>query len=151
MTARTADVETLYFLLLEKWNERDASGYARLVADHGYVIGFDGSELVGRAAIEASLQGIFAHHQTPAYIAKVRSIELFSDVAVLRAVVGMIPAGQQDLNPDLNAIQTFVASHAGGRWQVEALQNTPAAFHGRPEAGEALTQELREVLAARRR
>jgi len=29
--------------------------------------------------------------------------------AVLRAVVGMVPPGQSDLNPQLNALQTLVA------------------------------------------
>jgi uncharacterized protein (TIGR02246 family) len=149
MTTRTADVETLYFLLLEKWNERDAAAFARLCAPNAYVIGFDGSELVGRAAIEDSLRAIFAHHPTPAYFAKLRSIELFNDVAIVHAVVGMVPPGQQDLNPDLNAIQTCVASHESGRWQVQALQSTPAAFHGRADAREALTAELRERLGAR--
>jgi hypothetical protein len=51
----------------------------------------------------------------------------------------------------LNAIQTFVASREAGGWQVQALQNTPAAFHGRPEARELLTAELREVLRVARR
>jgi uncharacterized protein (TIGR02246 family) len=146
---RTGDVETLYFLLLEKWNARDAAGYAALCTPHGYVIGFDGSELVGRTAIEASLRAIFAHHQTPTFVAKVRSVELFADVAILRAVAGMVPAGRHDLDPNLNAIQTMVASHDSDRWHVEVFHNTPAAFHGRPEAREALTQELRDVLAQR--
>ena len=140
------DVETLYFQLLEKWNGRDAAGYAGLCAPQGYVIGFDGSELIGRRAIEESLRGIFASHPTGAYVARVRSVDILGEVAILRAVAGMVPAGKQDLKPELNAIQTCVMSHDGAVWRIEVLQNTPAAFHGRPEARAALTEELRTLL-----
>ncbi len=151
MTVREADVETLYLRFLDHWNQRDAAGMAALCVPHAYVIGFDGSELDGRDAIEAELRRVFAHHTTPSYVAKVRSVELFDDVAILRAVVGMVPPGADDLNPELNAVQTFIASREAGGWQVQALQNTPAAFHGRPEARELLTAELREVLRVARR
>jgi uncharacterized protein (TIGR02246 family) len=151
MTLREADVETLYLTFLDHWNQQDAAGMAALCVPHAYVIGFDGSELNGRDAIEAELRRIFAQHKTPSYVAKVRSVELFEDVAILRAVVGMIPPGADDLNPELNAIQTFVTSRQAGRWKVEVLQNTPAAFHGRSEARERLTAELRDVLRVARR
>jgi uncharacterized protein (TIGR02246 family) len=151
VNVREDDVETLYLTFLDHWNRRDAVGMAALCVPHAYVIGFDGSELDGRDAIEAELRRIFAHHTTPSYVAKVRSVQLFDDVAVLRAIVGMVPPGADDLNPDLNAIQTFVASRDTGRWKVEVLQNTPAAFHGRPEARERLTAELREVFRIRGR
>jgi uncharacterized protein (TIGR02246 family) len=144
--ARTDDVETLYFSLLLRWNEQDAAGMAALFVADGHVVGFDGSELDGREAIEASMRDIFAHHKTPAYVGKVRSVRLIDGVGILRAVVGMVVPGEQDLNPGLNAIQTLVASSNTGTWRIELFQNTPAAFHGRPEAGERLTAELREAL-----
>jgi uncharacterized protein (TIGR02246 family) len=144
--ARADDVETLYFSLLEHWNERDAGGMAKLFVADGQVVGFDGSELEGREAIAASMAGIFAHHQTAAYVAKVRSVRFVGYTAILRAVAGMIPPGRQDLNPALNAVQTVVASNIGGAWQIELFQNTPAAFHGREEARDRLTTELREVM-----
>ena len=143
---RTDDVELLYFSLVRRWNEQDAAGMAALFVPDGHVVGFDGSELDGRTAIEESMRGIFAHHKTPAYIAKVRSVRLVGDVAVLRAVAGLVPPGTQDLNPDLNAVQTLIASLSAGTWRVELFQNTPAAFHGRAEARERLTEELRDVL-----
>jgi len=146
MAIREADIETLYLLLLERWNMQDAPGMAALCSTHAYMVGFDGSELDGRDAIEASLREIFAHHKTAAYVAKVRSVEVFEDVAILRAVVGMVPPGANDVNPDLNAIQTFVVSRDGPAWHVRVLHSTPAAFHGRPEARERLTEELREVI-----
>jgi len=146
MAVREADIETLYLLLLERWNTQDAAGMAALCAPQAYMVGFDGSELDGREGIELTIREIFAHHKTPAYVAKVRSVEVFEDTAILRAVVGMVPAGANDLNPNLNAVQTFVASSDGTRWRVQVLHSTPAAFHDRPAARERLTEELREVL-----
>ena len=64
---------------------------------------------------------------------------------MLRAVAGMVPAGQDDLLPALNAVQSLVAVQREGQWRIALFQNTPAAFHGRPEAVEALTEELRQA------
>jgi uncharacterized protein (TIGR02246 family) len=134
--------------LLERWNRRDASGMAALFADDGHVIGFDGSEMRGPVEIERVLARIFADHPTAAYVAIVREVRLLApEVGLLRAAVGMVPPGQTELNPAVNAIQTLVAARRGGRWRVELFQNTPAAFHGRPEATEALTAELRGALS----
>jgi uncharacterized protein (TIGR02246 family) len=146
MVARTDDVEALYFSLLQRWNAQDAPGMAALFAPAGQVVGFDGSELDGREAIAASMREIFAHHKTPAYVAKVRSVRFTGGVAILRAVAGMIVAGQQDVNPALNTVQTLVAVTDSGVWRVELFHNTPAAFHERPQARERLTEELRQVM-----
>jgi len=140
----------LYGQLLAAWNERDAARYASLIASDGLVIGFDGSTMVGAAETEQQLSAIFAHHQTAAYYWKVRSARFLApDVATLHAVVGMVPPGQTDINAAANAIQTMTAVERDGRWQIILFQNTPAAFHGRPDVSEALTQELREVYASR--
>jgi uncharacterized protein (TIGR02246 family) len=141
------DVQWLHREILSSWNDRDAVAYARLFTEDAHVVGFDGSEMNGRAEIEKSLTQIFSDHPTGAYVAKIRQIRpLSSDVAVLRAVAGMVPAGRADLNPELNAVQTLVAVKRDGQWQAAMFQNTPAAYHGRPEARDELTQELREVL-----
>jgi hypothetical protein len=58
----------------------------------------------------------------------------------------MIPPGQADINPAVNAMQTMVAVSRVGEWRIALLQNTPAQFHGRPEMAEALSRELRELL-----
>jgi hypothetical protein len=39
-----------------------------------------------------------------------------------------------------------VAANQGDHWRLELFQSTPAAFHGRPDAREQLTQELRTLL-----
>jgi uncharacterized protein (TIGR02246 family) len=101
----------------------------------------------GPAEIEAELGRIFADHKTALYVSKVRATRaLGSDVSLLRAVVGMVPPGTNDLNPDVNAVQSLLAVRVDGEWRTALLQNTPAQYHGRPEAAEALTAELRELL-----
>jgi len=67
-------------------------------------------------------------------------------VTLVRAVVGMIPPGQSQLNPAANAIQSVVIVEKEGEFKIALLHNTPAAFHGRTELAEQLTEELREVL-----
>ena len=147
-TTREEEVRALYRALLERWNERDAKGMAALFTDDGSSIGFDGSEMVGPHEIEDTLAAIFANHPTATYVPKVRGVRFLTPgVAVVSAVVGMVPRGQTELNPAVNAVQTVVAAKHGSAWRVAQLQSTPAAYHGRPEAAEALTAELREVLA----
>ncbi len=140
-------VRALYTDVLTQWNERHAKGMARLFERDGHVVGFDGSQLDGQRAIESELARIFADHQTARYVGVVRDVQFLSEtVAVLRAVAGMIPPGHTDLNPALNAIQTLVAVKRDANWQIVVYQNTPAAFHGRPDAVAALTGELRQHL-----
>lgn len=141
-----AAVAELYRRLLQQWNDRDARRYAALFSEGARVIGFDGSEHVGREGIRADLSRIFEDHPTAAYVGKVRDVRLIrSDVALLHAVAGMVPPGGSDIAPAANAVQTLVASRAGDRWQIESFHNTPAAYHGRAEVSERLTEELREL------
>ena len=45
-------------------------------------------------------------------------------------------------------MHTLVAVDEGaGRWRIQLLQATPAAWHQHPEARDALTEELRGLLA----
>ncbi|MER3424166.1 MAG: DUF4440 domain-containing protein [Nitrospiraceae bacterium] len=141
------EVCALYQELLSCWNKRNAADFAALFENDGHAVGFDGSSHNGRAEIESDLSRIFADHPTAAYVGKVRSVRfLTAEVAVLRAVAGMVPPGKTDLNPAVNAIQTMIAVKQDRRWRIALFQNTPAAFHGRPELSEKLTEELRQVL-----
>ncbi len=143
----TNQVRLLYRDWLEGWNEHNAVKMADLVAEDCNIVGFDGSQMNGRQEVETQLGKIFAHHQTAAYVEIVREVRLLSsDVAILRAVVGMVSPGQSDLNPAVNAIQSLVAVKQQGQWRIALFQNTPAAFHGRPELSEQLTAELRQAL-----
>jgi uncharacterized protein (TIGR02246 family) len=147
-SADEMEVRTLYQALLEGWNQRHAEAFAAAFAEDGEVIGFDGSQMSGRGEIASTLRQIFADHVTAPYVSKVRSVRLLSpDVALLRAIVGMVPPGQSDLNPALNAHQTLIATKRDGTWHIALFQTTPAQFHGRPELVQHMTQELRQVLA----
>lgn len=142
-----AQVRALYHQLLTAWNERDASAMAALYQREGNTVGFDGSQHDGAAALEATMARIFADHQTAAYVGVVREVRFLTpDVALLRAVVGMVPPGARDLNPAANAIQSLIAVREAQGWKIALFHNTPAQLHGRPEAVEALTDELRAII-----
>lgn len=142
-----AAVAALYHGLLDCWNRRAAEAFAAVFSEDAHVIGFDGSQMNGRAEVASMVADIFAHHETAAYVSKVRQIRFLGpDVALLRAVVGMRPPGQADLNPAVNALQTLLATRDADTWRITLFQNTPAQFHGRPDLSEALTEELRQLL-----
>jgi len=140
-------IEQLYRRLLDRWNARDAAGFAALFTEGAHVIGFDGSMMFGRAEIESTLAKIFAGHPTATYVAKVRHTRaLGADAAMLTAVAGMVPPGGGELNPAVNAIQSLVMIREDDEWKIALFQNTPAAFHGRPEESAKLTEELKELV-----
>ncbi|TDC85874.1 SgcJ/EcaC family oxidoreductase [Actinomadura sp. 7K507] len=141
-----AAVHALYEELLVAWNRRDARGYAALFAPDGALVGFDGGQVPG-AEVADHLTPIFADHPTAAYVWKVREVRALSqDVVLLRAIAGMVPPGQTDLNPAANAVQSLVAQNHSGTWQVELFHNTPAQYHGRPDLAEQHTAELTGLL-----
>ncbi|MFD2170448.1 SgcJ/EcaC family oxidoreductase [Tumebacillus lipolyticus] len=147
-TAEEYEVTALYQRLIESWNKRDADAMSATFAEDGEQIGFDGSQLVGRPTIASHLQQIFTDHITPPFVCKLRSVRFLSaEVADLRAIAGMIPPGQSDLNPSLNTHHTLLAVKREGEWRIALFQNTPAQFHGRPELVAEMTAELRKTLS----
>ena len=146
MTASTdaEGVEQLHAAILEAWNRQDAEAYARWFTDDAIVVGFDGSEMHGRGEIADQLGAIFADHQVASYVRIVRSVrQIGADTALLHAVAGMVAPGGGDLMPDRHAVQLLTAVRETGEWRASSFQNTPARLDGRPEAVEALTEELR--------
>ena len=144
-----ADRETreLYRRLLEAWDKRNARDFALLFAPDGNIVGFDGTQVFGQADVGAHLSEIFSHHQTARYVSIVREVRSLSDdVTILSAVAGMVPPDKDDIKPDVNAVQTMVAVKTGGGWKIALFQNTPAAFHGRPDDAKKLTDQLRAAL-----
>jgi uncharacterized protein (TIGR02246 family) len=137
---------TLYHEILKQWNKRSAVGMANLFDDDGDLIGFDGSTFNDKGEIEKHLLYIFANHSTPKYVGKIRSIRVLNrQVGIL--IGGLVKPDKNDISQELNAVQTLVALKQGNEeWKIAIYQNTPAAFHGRPELGEQLTEELRQVL-----
>ncbi|WLD93901.1 SgcJ/EcaC family oxidoreductase [Alkalihalobacillus sp. AL-G] len=141
------EVVTLYENLIDAWNDRNAGGIAEQFTDTGELIGFDGSHVIGRDEIYLHLDPIFKEHETPPFITKVKSVRPVGENAViLRSIVGMIPPGKSEIDPEFNAHQTLVAVKSEGNWRIELFQNTPAQFHGRPELVEQMTEELRVVI-----
>ena len=143
-----AQIQALYASFLDGWNRQSGAAVAAGFADDGDIIGFDGTHHRGRLSIAADLRAIFGSHQTPSYVAVVRSVRPIADgVAVLIANAGMIPPGGTDLDPDLHAVHTLVAVDEGrGRWRISLFQATPAAWHGHPHLRDELTEELRGLL-----
>ncbi len=133
-------VSSVYKHLLEAWNNQNARGMADLFAD-------DGSQSVGQAEIFVNLEPISKHHRTAQFVSKVRSVRFLSqDVAILRAIAGMVPPRQSDINPSVNTHHTLVVQEINGEWKIKLYQNSPAQFHGRPELVEQMTEELRQLL-----
>ncbi|HEY3366744.1 MAG TPA: SgcJ/EcaC family oxidoreductase [Symbiobacteriaceae bacterium] len=146
--ADEAEVRALYQQILTGWNQRSAIAMADPFAEDGEIVGFDGSQMTGRAEIAATLQQIFADHVTPGYVGKVRSVRFLGpEAAVLRAVAGMVPPGQSDIEPKLNTLHTLIAAKGDGKWRAVLFQSTPAQFHGRPDLVRELTEELRQLLS----
>src|SRR5579859_1344558 len=142
-------VADVYRKLIDAWNQRDAEGMSGAVASHGIVIGFDGSQMIGRAQVAKEIGRIFADHETATYVTKIREVRALSEnVGLLHAVVGMIPPGGSSLMDDRTSVQTVVAVLDGDIWAAAMFQTTPAQFHGRPDLAQALTAELAQLLPA---
>ncbi|MBV7508453.1 SgcJ/EcaC family oxidoreductase [Bacillus sp. sid0103] len=141
------EVQAVYKKLIDAWNERSAKGMAALFTDDGESIGFDGSQTIGRQEIFSHLKPIFEHHPTARFVSKVKEVRLLSsEIAILRAIAGMVPPGQADINANVNTHHTLVVVKREGDWRIQLFQNTPAQYHGRPELVEQMTEELREIL-----
>jgi uncharacterized protein (TIGR02246 family) len=146
-----AQIRALYAQFLDGWNRRSGAAVAAAFADDGDIIGYDGTHHHGRLAIAADFRQIFGSHQTAAYVAVIRSVRpVASGVALLLAHAGMIPPGESDVDPRFHTVHTLVAVDEGaGRWRISLLQATPAAWQQHRGGREALTQELRGLLAPR--
>jgi len=144
-------VQQLYQQLLECWNNSDAHGYAALFDEECSVIGFDGSQMNGKSSIASELSRIFKDHRVASYIYDIEETRSIGNCAyLLRAVVGMISPGGEDIIPDRNAIQSMIAIKKDDKFLITLFQNTPAAFHGRPEESKRLTERLQEKALKKR-
>jgi hypothetical protein len=62
----------------------------------------------------------------------------------------MFSEGQSAINPALNVLQTVVAFKQEDFFLIGLFQNTPAAFHERPESSRQLTEELQQAVNDKR-
>jgi len=139
----------LYQQLLQQWNKRNAAGMTGLFVTNGTLIGFDGSQLNGQKEIYTVLDEIFSNFPTAAYVSIVKEVRVLTDTtALLLSVAGMVAVGSNDISPEVNVLHSITAVKDEGKWRIALFQNTPAAFHGRPELAEQLSADLRHVLAS---
>ena len=113
-SSRSADedaIRALYQQSVEGWNKGSGEAFAASICGDGDLVGFDGTHLKGRQEITSFHQQLFdTFVKGSRLIGKVRSVRFLTpDVAVLHAVGGTIMAGQSDIEPERNSVQTLVA------------------------------------------
>lgn len=57
-TADEISVLEIYHRLVEAWNERDAHKFSHLFSGTAYIVGYDGSQMIGQAQVESELKKI---------------------------------------------------------------------------------------------
>ena len=131
-SSRSADedaIRALYQQLLDGWNNGSGEAFAAPFAEDGDLVGFDGTHLRKQhhfiSNSDTFVRGSWL-------IGKVRSVRFLTpDVAVMHAVGGTIMAGQSDIEPERNSVQTLVAMNdSRGEWYLAAFQNTRAQYLG---------------------
>jgi uncharacterized protein (TIGR02246 family) len=144
MPAQDQAIVSTYAKLLAAWNAQDAAAMAALFAECGAQVGFDGSEAQGPRTIHQQLAPIFRDHPTKRFVHVIREVhQLTDDVAMLRAIAGMVPRESLELDESKNVVQSLILRKEGAGWRIVLFQNTPARLDGRPEAVAAMSKELR--------
>ena len=148
--AGEAAIRDLYQRMIDGWNAGSGEGFASVFAEDGEQVAFDGTRYQGRATIAAAHQQLFdTWVKGSRLVGRVLGVRLLTeDVAQMNTIGGTILAGQSDIAPDRNSVQTFIAVKRDGVWQVAAFHNTRADYLGRPDEAQALTDELRSLLTA---
>ena len=151
-TSRPSDevaIRSLYQQLMDGWNRGSGEAFATPFAEDGDLVGFDGTYLKGRQEIISFHQhSLILTSKAARLVGKIRNVRFVtSDVAIIHTIGGTIMAGQTDIEPERNSVQTLVATKdSKGEWYLTAFQNTRAQYFGRPEQSQALTDELRRLL-----
>ena len=140
-------VEELYANLMEAWNKRDAKAFEDLFIVDGDLVGFDGTQVHGQGNVGEHLRQIFGEHPTLEYVYRITGVtQVSTDVAIVRAIAGMVNPTTNDLDPKLHAVHRMTAVHRGGAYRVALFQNTPARFDRRPQDVEQMTADLRAAM-----
>ncbi|HMF10412.1 MAG TPA: SgcJ/EcaC family oxidoreductase [Thermoanaerobaculia bacterium] len=127
------EVRLLYQNLSSRWNRRDAEGIADLFEEEGSLVGLDGTSVDGRVPIREHLKALFANLAAPTYAAEVEDVRVVTaEVAVLRAVAGVVLPGEQ-ADFSVLIVQTLVAARDHDRWSIALFHSSPAFGHEGPE------------------
>ena len=111
-------VEELYANLMEAWNKRDAKAFEELFILDGDLVGFDGTQMHGQGMIREHLAKVFGDHPTLPYVYRITGVtQISTEVAIVRAIAGMIPPGAKDFDPKLHAVHRLTAVHRGGAYR----------------------------------
>jgi uncharacterized protein (TIGR02246 family) len=150
-SANTQDenaIRTLYQQVLDGWNQGSGEAFAAPFAADGQQVAFDGTHFQSRQEIAEFHQMLFNRFlRGSRLVGKVTDIRFLSPgIALAHAIGGTVLAGESDLAPDRNSVQTLVAIKQDGVWRLASLHNSRAEFIGRPEAAAAMTEELRRLL-----
>jgi uncharacterized protein (TIGR02246 family) len=147
-TADETAICALYQQMMEGWNAACGYAFASPFEENGDLVGFDGTYIKGRQEIALFHQHLFDMFlKGSRLVGKVRSVRfLTSDIAVMHAIGGTVMAGQTDLDPERNSVQTLVAVKRNGKWSLAAFQNTRATYISRPDESQKLTEELQTLL-----
>jgi uncharacterized protein (TIGR02246 family) len=137
-----AHVRALYAQVVDGWNRLDARAIASAFTRDAELVGYDGSAMRGRDAIESGMAAVFADHKPGRWVALVRDVHFPApDVAVLRAHAAWLNPRAD--SPPIGVQTTVALRETADAWRIALLQTTPAALHGRPEQLAELQAELR--------
>ncbi len=135
--AEETGVRALYEQLIDAWNNGRGEAFAAPFAEHGDLIGFDGTHLKGRQKIAPFHRRLFGTYlKETRLVGRVKSVRFVGpDVALVHALGGTLRRGKSTPSPKRDLIQTLVAVRRGGEWRVAAFQNTQVRPMGRNVAG----------------
>lgn len=141
-------VTSLYQQMMDGWNRGSGAGFATPFIDDGQQIAFDGTHFRNRKEIALFHQQLFDQFlKGTRLVGKITNMQLLApNVILAHGIGGTVMAGDADLSPDRNSVQTLVAVQRNGEWRLAALHNSRAEFMGRPAAAQALTERLRQLL-----
>lgn len=133
-------IRALYWRTMDGWNTGSGAAFAAAWAEDGCLVGFDGTQFMGRAAIAQFHDPLLKTHLKGTRLVGDVTDVVFPapDVAVFHARGGTIMPSGSKPTPERDSIQTLVAVRRAGEWQLLAFQNTRVRPMGRDAAGTLL-------------
>jgi uncharacterized protein (TIGR02246 family) len=119
-------VRALVEELEQGWNEGDGARFAAAFTEDGDLVGFDGTFLRGRKAIEQFQQQLLDRWMRGTRLAgRVVDVRFVGpDMAVVHVVGGTIMRRKDRPARARDSIQTLTAVRTGEGWRITAFQNT---------------------------